>query len=159
MFAVQKLSSKATPFIQLQGNWIMAQTRQRPLSPHLFDGWKLHWRWGPHMIVSIFHRVTGAGLGVAGPLVLLWWLYALMSGPQAYSWFNWAAASWIGQIVLIAMTWAYFQHLATGLRHFVLDMGAGYELKANRFWANMTMVLAVALTAIVWGLVYFGGML
>jgi succinate dehydrogenase / fumarate reductase, cytochrome b subunit len=137
----------------------MAQSRQRPLSPHLFDGLRLHWAWGAHMLVSILHRVTGSGLGIFGALVMAWWLYALASGPEAYEWFHWAAASWVGQVVLIAMTWAFFQHLGTGLRHFVLDMGAGYELKANRFWAIMTMVLAVALTGLVWGWVYFGGML
>jgi succinate dehydrogenase / fumarate reductase cytochrome b subunit len=137
----------------------MAQSRPRPLSPHLLDGWAFHWRWGPHMFVSILHRATGGGLGIFGAMLLVWWLYALASGPQAYGWFLWAAASWVGQVVLIAMTWAYFQHLATGIRHFVLDMGAGYELKANRFWANMTMVFSVLLTAMVWGWVYFGQML
>jgi succinate dehydrogenase / fumarate reductase cytochrome b subunit len=111
------------------------------------------------MLVSILHRATGSGLGVVGGVILAWWLYALASGPVAYGWFHWAAASWVGQIVLIAMTWAYFQHLGTGIRHFVLDIGAGYELKVNRFWAIMTMPASVLLTALVWGWVYFGGML
>ncbi len=44
----------------------MAEARNRPLSPHLTDGFRLHWRWGPAMFVSILHRVTGNGLAVAG---------------------------------------------------------------------------------------------
>ncbi len=111
------------------------------------------------MLVSILHRVTGSGLGVAGALILTWWLYAMASGPEAYAAFNKVATAWYGQTVLIAMTWAYFQHLATGIRHFVLDMGAGYELKVNKLWANMTMVFSVLLTALVWGWVYFGEMI
>lgn len=134
----------------------MSPPKQRPLSPHLLDGARLHWRWGPHMLVSILHRVTGSGLGIVGALVLVWWLYAAMEGGAAYETFYAAASSWVGQVVLILMTWAFFQHLATGLRHYVLDMGAGYELKTNRFWANMTMLLSVLATVLVWGWVYFG---
>ena len=47
----------------------------RPLSPHLTI-----WRWGPHMLVSILHRVTGAGLAVLGLGLLTWWLVAAASG-------------------------------------------------------------------------------
>ena len=32
----------------------------------------------------------------------------------------------------------------------VLDTGAGYELKVNRFWAIMTLVGSLAATAITW---------
>ena len=108
------------------------------------------------MLVSILHRVTGSGLGVVGAILLVWWLYALASGPASYETFRGVAAAWYGQIVLIAMSWAFFQHLATGMRHFVLDMGAGYELKANRFWSVMTLVLSVLATVLLWFWIYFG---
>ena len=52
----------------------------RPLSPHLQI-----WKWGPHMLVSILHRVTGDGMALVGLGVLLWWLGALASGPEAYA--------------------------------------------------------------------------
>ncbi|MFN6934699.1 MAG: succinate dehydrogenase, cytochrome b556 subunit, partial [Tsuneonella sp.] len=44
----------------------------RPLSPHLQI-----WKWGPHMAVSILHRVTGDGMALVGLGVLVWWLAAL----------------------------------------------------------------------------------
>ena len=31
-----------------------------------------------------------------------------------------------------------------------MDIGAGYELKTNKFWAMMTLVGAVVLTAALW---------
>ena len=34
-----------------------ARNENRPLSPHLQV-----WKWGPHMLVSILHRVTGSGM-------------------------------------------------------------------------------------------------
>ena len=36
-------------------------------------------------------------------------------------------------IVLVGLTWAFWQHLLSGLRHLVMDTGAGFELKVNRF--------------------------
>lgn len=120
----------------------------RPLSPHLQI-----WRWGPAMLVSILHRVTGSGLSVVGLGVLLWWLGALVSGPEAYAAFAKCAGSWYGMVVLVGLTWAFFQHLASGLRHFVLDIGAGYELEANARWSVLTMIIAVVLTGGFWALV------
>ena len=38
----------------------------------------------------------------------------------------------LGYIVGIGLTFALFQHMVSGIRHFVLDTGAGYELKINR---------------------------
>ena len=53
----------------------MHRNPARPLSPHLSI-----WRWGPHMAVSILHRVTGAGLAMVGLALLVWWLVAAASG-------------------------------------------------------------------------------
>jgi succinate dehydrogenase / fumarate reductase cytochrome b subunit len=40
----------------------------------------------------------------------------------------------------------------SGLRHLVLDTGAGYELKVNRFWAVMTLAGSLFATAVTWWL-------
>lgn len=138
----------------------MAQARSnRPLSPHLQV-----WRWGPAMLVSILHRVTGNGLAFVGLGLLLWWVGALASGPEAYnSFLNWVwigeggdlalYTSLLGKIVLVGLTWAFFQHMATGLRHFVLDIGAGYELEANARWSSLTILFSVAATSVFWAFV------
>lgn len=128
----------------------MADARQRPISPHLTDGMRLHWRWGPAMFVSILHRVTGDGLALVGLPVLLWWLAALASGPQAYAVFAAHAGAWYGKVVLIGLTWSFFNHMASGLRHFVLDIGAGYELTNNAFWSWLTPLLALTATVLAW---------
>ena len=104
------------------------------------------------MVVSILHRVTGNGLAVAGLAVLLWWLGALASGPDAYASFAGHASSWYGMVVLIGISWAFFTHMASGIRHFVLDTGAGYELNGNRLWSILSPVIAIALTAVFWAI-------
>jgi succinate dehydrogenase / fumarate reductase cytochrome b subunit len=129
----------------------MHRNPSRPLSPHLSI-----WRWGPHMLVSILHRVTGGGLSVVGAAVLVWWLVAAASGPEAYQTFTTHATAWYGIVILVGLSWAFFQHMLSGLRHFVMDIGAGYELSRNKFWANMTLVGAVLLTALLWAWIWWG---
>ena len=102
------------------------------------------------MLVSILHRVTGDGLALVGLPVLLWWLYAVAAGPAAYETFAGHAGAWYGQIVLIGLTWSFLNHMASGLRHFVLDIGAGYELKNNAMWSVLTPLLALTATVLVW---------
>jgi succinate dehydrogenase / fumarate reductase cytochrome b subunit len=121
---------------------------QRPLSPHLQI-----WRWGPHMLVSILHRATGDGMAVVGLGVLVWWLGALAGGPEAYASFQGIMGSIPGMIVLVGLSWAFFTHMMSGLRHFVLDIGAGYELDTNRMWSIAAPVIAVVLTAAFWAVI------
>lgn len=118
---------------------------ERPLSPHLSI-----WKWGPHMLVSILHRVTGDGMAVVGLGVLLWWLGSLASGPEAYATFTDIATSWYGYVVLVGLSWAFFNHMTSGLRHFVLDIGAGYELGLNKAWSVACPIIGIALTAAFW---------
>lgn len=120
----------------------------RPLSPHLSI-----WKWGPHMATSILHRITGDGMAIVGLFVLLWWLGALASGPEYYEWFAGHAGSWYGMVVLIGLTWAFFNHASSGIRHFVLDTGAGYELGTNRAWSWVSMLLPIVLTAALWAFI------
>ena len=142
----------------------MANTTNRPLSPHMGV-----YRWGPHMLVSIIHRATGNALAVAGTLLLLWWLGAAASGPDAYANFVnliWQQAdgpglsiwNWIGRIVLIGLTWSVLQHTASGLRHLLLDTGAGYELQSNRTWSIIVAIVPALLTAAIWIFILFRGL-
>jgi succinate dehydrogenase / fumarate reductase, cytochrome b subunit len=132
----------------------MAQNPNRPLSPHLQV-----YRWGPHMAVSIFHRATGFVLATAGMLALLWWIYAIATGPEAYATFQaytihagekatgWQVASnWFFRLLALGVTWSFFQHFFSGLRHLLMDMGAGYELTASRTWSIMVFIASVTAT-------------
>jgi succinate dehydrogenase / fumarate reductase cytochrome b subunit len=102
------------------------------------------------MAVSILHRATGVALAFAGQAILTWWLFALSSGPDPYATFTKAATSPLGLAVLIGITWSFFQHLLSGIRHLVMDTGAAFELGVNKAFAILTVVGSVLLTALVW---------
>jgi len=129
----------------------------RPLSPHLGI-----WKWGPGMTTSIVHRVTGTGLAIVGSALLVWWLVALASGEAVYAEFvdiftlKSGALNIVGWVFGIGLTLALFQHMASGVRHLVMDTGAGFELKRNRMGAWSTMIVSVVLTALYWAYILGG---
>lgn len=123
----------------------MARNPSRPLSPHLTI-----WRWGPHMLVSILHRATGMALTIAGLALLTWWLVALSGSSGGYGDFSDAASHPVGLIVLIGLSWAFFQHMLSGIRHLIMDVGAGFELNTNKTMAYLTLVGSAVLTIALW---------
>lgn len=123
----------------------MAQP-SRPLSPHLQI-----YRLTITMVMSIVHRITGAGL-YFGTALAAWWLAAAAIGGGDFDLVQAFFAHWFGQLVLIGYTWALIHHLLGGLRHFVWDFGAGYGPARHALgWA--TILGSLAITAIVWATV------
>ena len=102
------------------------------------------------MVVSILHRATGIALSFAGLAILTWWLFALSSGTDAYASFAKVAQSPVGLIVLVGITWSFFQHLLSGIRHLVQDTGAAFELGINKTFAILTIIGSVLLTTLMW---------
>ena len=102
------------------------------------------------MAVSILHRATGVALSFAGLGILTWWLFAISSGPDTYATFTKIASSPVGIIVLIGLTWSFFQKTLAGIRHLVMDTGAAFELGVNKTFAILTIVGSVVLTAALW---------
>jgi succinate dehydrogenase / fumarate reductase, cytochrome b subunit len=131
----------------------MSRNTARPLSPHLTI-----WKWGPHMAVSIINRVTGGALATVGVLVLVLWLLAIAGGPESYAFFMEHATAWYGMVVIIGLSWAWIFHLVAGFRHFVMDVGAGFELNTNRTWAWVTILSSFLLTGLLWLIVFAKGL-
>lgn len=116
----------------------------RPLSPHLQV-----YTWGIHMVASILHRATGAALSF-GLVLLVWWLTALATGPDYYTYVNELLLSPFGRLVLFGITFSAMQHLASGIRHLIMDTGVLYNLERNRFSAQLTLVFSIIATLGIW---------
>ncbi len=123
-------------------------TTKRPTSPHLQI-----YKWGPHMVLSILHRVSGVALG-AGTLFLAWWLIALASGPEAYDQFLTCMGSIVGKIFLLGFTLSLMLHLCNGARHLFWDMGVGFEVETTARTNMLVFLGAAVLTALSWAIGY-----
>ncbi|MFL2930229.1 MAG: succinate dehydrogenase, cytochrome b556 subunit [Candidatus Micropelagos sp.] len=127
---------------------VNGEIHQRPLSPHIQI-----YRWTLTMFLSILHRATGVAL-YAGTLLLVWWLMAAATGPEAFALFQGVAGSWIGRLVLFGYTWALFHHMFGGIKHFIWDTGAGFELSVVEWISRGATVIPILLTLISWVLAY-----
>jgi succinate dehydrogenase / fumarate reductase cytochrome b subunit len=105
------------------------------------------------MVVSILHRITGDGMAFVALPVLLWWLGSLAGGPESYATFVHYASTWFGLVVLVGISWAFFNHMTSGIRHFVMDIGAGYEIHTNKRWSVATTIIGILLTVAFWAAV------
>lgn len=118
--------------------------RPRPLSPHLTIWWPTI-----TYVMSISHRITGAGL-YFGMALLAWWLLAAASGPGAFDIASAVFGSWIGLVVLAGFTWALVHHLLGGIRHLIWDTGVGYSKTMRNGLAWATIFGSVSITVILW---------
>lgn len=106
------------------------------------------------MLVSILHRMTGVGMATVGVAGFTWWLASLATGEAAYNQFLAVARHPLALIIPIGLTWAFFQHMGSGLRHWFMDIGANFELKANKGSAVGTILFSLIMTVLVWGFIF-----
>ncbi|ODR93592.1 succinate dehydrogenase [Methyloceanibacter stevinii] len=121
---------------------------ERPLSPHLQI-----YRPMLTMMMSIAHRITGAGLAV-GFALLTWWLVAVSMGPSTYAYVQDFFGSFLGRVLLFAFTWALIHHMLGGIRHLIWDTGVGLDKRTIEILALATIIGSIALTVLVWILGY-----
>lgn len=132
----------------------------RPLSPHLGV-----YKWGPHMLVSIIHRATGVGMALVGLPLFAWWLASAAAGEDSAAAFRnvftvqAGGLNILGWVVAIGLSFAFFQHLLSGVRHFFMDAGALFELKANKTAAVFTIIGSIVLTLFFWAYLLVGATL
>ncbi len=101
------------------------------------------------MAMSILHRVTGVALAV-GTLLLVWWLLAAASGPEAYEAARACMGSWFGRLLLFGWSFALFYHLFNGIRHLGWDLGLGFEIKTAYATGWTVCAASVVVTIVVW---------
>ena len=126
-----------------------SRRKDRPLSPHLQI-----YRLPLTMLMSGFHRISGAGL-YFGILLVAWWLVAAAAGPNAYATIELFMGSLIGRVILFGYTWALIHHMLGGIRHLIWDLGYGFGPSEREWLTVATLVGSVALTLLVWFIGYF----
>ncbi|HEY8554845.1 MAG TPA: succinate dehydrogenase, cytochrome b556 subunit [Burkholderiales bacterium] len=100
-------------------------------------------------VVSITHRITGAVLALVTPFAL-WALHASLQGPERFAQVQRFFGSGIGRILGLLVLWLLVQHLYSGIRHLLMDVGVGHDLATARRSAWLTFIASV-LTVIIVG--------
>lgn len=123
---------------------------QRPLSPHLQV-----YRPQITTVLSISHRLSGL-LMAASSVLLVAWLVAAASGPEAYATAQGFFGHWLIRLLLIGVSFAFFYHLCNGIRHLCWDAGFGFEIRQVIVSGWTVVIAAAALTLGYWVLLAGG---
>ena len=118
-----------------------------PLSPHIQI-----YRWHISSLVSISHRITGVINIVAITLVCIWVSF-LTLGETNYDLTESFFKSILGKFFVIGLTWSFSFQTLSEIRHLIMDMGYGYELKTTRI-SGLAVIFGSFILTI---LIYFLG--
>jgi succinate dehydrogenase / fumarate reductase cytochrome b subunit len=100
-------------------------------------------------LVSILHRASGALLALAVPALLYLFMSSLRSADE-FQRLGHLFSGGPGRLAGVLATWALLHHFLAGLRHLGFDFGWGEARARARLSAQVTLWLALALTAVLW---------
>ena len=115
---------------------------KKPLSPHIQI-----YRWHISSLVSISHRITGIINIIAITLICLW-VSLLLLGEINYKMINLFLSSLIGKFFILGITWSFSFQVLSEIRHLIMDLGYGFELKITKITGLLVIFGSIILTVI-----------
>ena len=97
-----------------------------PLSPHIQI-----YKWHISSLVSISHRITGIINIIAITFICLL-VSLLVFGESNYEFINLFFNSLIGKFIILGLTWSFSFQVLSEIRHLIMDLGYGFELKTTK---------------------------
>ena len=115
---------------------------KRPLSPHIQI-----YRWHVSSLVSISHRITGIINIIAITLICLW-VSLIFISENNYEMINSLLSSKIGKFIILGLTWSFSFQILSEIRHLIMDLGYGFELKTSKITGLLVIFGSLILTVI-----------
>ena len=113
---------------------------KEPLSPHIQI-----YKWHISSLVSISHRITGIINIVAITFICLI-ASLLVLGESSYEMINFFMSSLLGKFVILGITWSFSFQILSVIRHLIMDLGYGFEIKTTNITGLIVIFGSVVLT-------------
>ena len=113
-----------------------------PLSPHIQI-----YKWHISSLVSISHRITGIINIIAITFICLL-ASLLVFGESNYEFINLFLGSLIGKFFVLGLTWSFSFQVLSEIRHLVMDLGYGFELKTSRMTGLVVIFGSIFFTVV-----------
>jgi len=98
-------------------------------------------------VVSILHRISGAGLFLMLPF-LLYLLQASLESPSSYVLFRALLSNVLVKLLLLGLLWAFLHHFCAGIRYLLLDVHVGTALAPARGSSFAVIGVSLLLTVV-----------
>ena len=113
---------------------------KEPLSPHIQI-----YNWHISSLVSISHRITGIINIVAITFICLI-ASLLILGESNYEMIKFFMSSLLGKFVILGITWSFSFQILSEIRHLLMDLGYGFEIKTTNVTGVIVIFGSVVLT-------------
>ena len=117
---------------------------KEPLSPHIQI-----YRWHISSLVSISHRITGIVNIIIITLICVW-ASLLLLGESKYETINFFLNSFIGKFIILGITWSFIFQILSEIRHLIMDLGYGFELKTTKITGLVVIIGSIVLTIVLY---------
>ena len=111
-----------------------------PLSPHIQI-----YRWHVSSLVSISHRVTGI-VNIVAITIICAWAMSLLLGEETYELTKIFLQSIFGKFIILGLTWSFSFQILSEIRHLIMDLGYGFELKTTKITGLVVIIGSFLLT-------------
>ena len=115
---------------------------KRPLSPHIQI-----YRWHVSSLVSISHRITGI-INIIAITLICFWVSLIFISENNYEMINLFLSSKIVKFIILGLTWSFSFQILSEIRHLIMDLGYGFELKTSKITGLLVMFGSLILTVI-----------
>ena len=115
---------------------------KRPLSPHIQI-----YKWHISSLVSISHRITGIINIIAITFICLF-ASLLVFGENNYEIINLFLSSLIGKFFILGLTWSFSFQILSEIRHLIMDLGYGFELKTTKMTGLVVIFGSIFFTVV-----------
>jgi len=113
-----------------------------PLSPHIQI-----YRWHISSLVSICHRITGI-INIIGITLICLWASFLLFGESNYQSIYSFLNSFIGKFIILGITWSFSFQALSEIRHLIMDLGYGFEIKTTKITGLIIIFGSIILTVV-----------
>ena len=113
-----------------------------PLSPHIQI-----YKWHISSLVSISHRITGI-INIIGITFICSLVSLIVFGENNYEMINLFLTSLIGKFIILGLTWSFSFQVLSEIRHLIMDLGYGFELKTTKITGLVVIFGSIFLTVI-----------
>ncbi len=113
-----------------------------PLSPHIQI-----YKWHISSLVSISHRITGIINIIAITFICLL-ASLLVFGESNYKFINLFLSSLIGKFLILGLTWSFSFQILSEIRHLIMDLGYGFELRTTKITGLIVIFGSIILTVV-----------
>ena len=115
-----------------------------PLSPHIQI-----YRWHISSLVSISHRITGI-INIVAITVICFWIASLLLGETTYEFTKMLLNSIFGKFIILSLTWSFSFQILSEIRHLIMDLGYGFELRATKITGLIVIIGSFVMTILIY---------